>query len=136
MTGSFILLSINLEGVDYVGPSGNTAYSYTISENLNSSPDKQNDENNNGVLDAGETIEGVQIAEVDFHNSATGSDINSRVRTTLDMSVGSTVVGNAALDGTLGEFRVTSEHYNCTANCGTATQTGIVGSAISQVEGE
>ena len=95
-----------------------------------------NDENNNGVLNTGETIEGVRIAEVDFHNSATGADINSRVRTTLDMSVGSTVAVNAALDGTLGEFSITSEHYNCTANCATATKTGGVGAAISQVAAE
>ena len=148
VTGTFILSNMSLNNVNFVGPTGETSYSYAISETLSSSPNKMpitdssgavtggNDENNNGVLNTGETIEGVRIAEVDFHNSATGADINSRVRTTLDMSVGSTVAVNAALDGTLGEFSITSEHYNCTANCATATKTGGVGAAISQVAAE
>jgi len=145
VTGTFILSNMSLNNVNFVGPSGETSYSYAISETLSSSPNKLPitdssgavtggyDENSNGVLNTGETIEGVRIAEVDFHNSATGADINSRVRTTLDMSVGSTVAINAALDGTLGEFSITSEHYNCTANCVSASKTGAVGAAISQV---
>ena len=148
LTGKFVLSNMTLNSNAYVGPTGETSYTQILDQTLSSSNQKLpstnnvgaliggDDENGNGQLDVGETIEGVRIAEVDFHDSATGSEITSRVRTTLDMSVGSTATGNAALNGTLGEFVIKSEEYTCNANCGTISKTGTVGLGISQVAAE
>ena len=49
------------------------------------------------------------------------------------MSVGSTSVFSAALDGALGEFTISAEEYSCNDPCTTFTKTGGVGSETSIV---
>ncbi len=129
VTGSFALSNMTLNGDTYYSAANTTSHEETIS-NLSLSGRS----NANGTLSTGGTVEEVNIASVDFHDSTTASEITTRIRTTLDMSAGSTQVYRAALDGTLGEFTVEAETFNCNPNC--TTSTGLVGRGVSQVAGE
>lgn len=148
VTGQFILSNMTLNGTTYYSQSGSISHTQDLTQTLGTSTNKLpitdvagsvvsgNDENGNGSLNVGETIEGVRIANVDFYDAATSTGRTNQIRTSLDMSVGSTVIGNAALNGNLGEFTVSSEHYQCTSNCSVINKTGGVGSATSVVAGE
>ena len=129
VTGSFALSNMTLNGNTYYSAANTISHEETIS-NLGLSGRS----NASGTLSTGGTVEEVNIATVDFHNATNAPDITSRVRTTLDMSAGSTQVHNAVLDGTLGEFTVEAESFNCNPNC--TTSTGLVGRSVSQVVGE
>ncbi|MGC6518285.1 MAG: FecR domain-containing protein [Candidatus Puniceispirillaceae bacterium] len=145
VTGQFVLSNMSLDGTNYVSPDGTSSYTQDLAQTLSSSNAKLAntnqsgaviggvDENGNGALDVGETIEGVRLATVNFDDSATASEVTSQIRTSIDMSVGSTSVFSAALDGTLGEFTISAEEYSCNDPCTTFTKTGGVGSETSIV---
>ena len=129
VTGSFALSNMRLNGVTYYGATNQTSHTESFT-NLT----LQGRDTPSGTFSAGDNLEQVNIATVDFHNATNAPDITSRIRTSLDMSVGSVVVFNRALNGTLGEFTVESEEFTCNPNC--TTSTGNVGRAVSVVEGK
>ena len=129
VTGSFVLSNMSLNNQTYYSGANTTSHEEIIS-NLSLSGRS----NAYGTLSTGGSIEDVNIATVDFHNSTNASEITSRVRTTLDMSVGSAQVLGSAIDGTLGEFTVEAEEYSCSPTCNSLT--GSVGREVSVVEGK
>ena len=145
ITGTFVLGNMSLNGDTYYASNGTTSITTNLAQTIDTTSNKQvvtnsagaitggNDENANGVLNIGETVEEVRLTSVDFHNAVNAPDITGRVRTHLDMSAGSAVVLDSVLDGTLAEMTISSEHYNCTPTC---TKTGMVGLAVSKVAAE
>ena len=148
VSGNFKIHGMTLSGTSYVSESGSSSHNETISTTLGTSTAKMPttnssgvitggaDENADGYLDVGETIEQVRLTSVDFRNSATGSAVTSVVRTHVDMSVGSVITPEAVLNGRLGEFTIQSEEFSttgCTPTCASLTKTGGVGLATSVV---
>ncbi|MGC6530977.1 MAG: FecR family protein [Candidatus Puniceispirillaceae bacterium] len=148
VSGNFKIQGMTLSGTSYVSESGSSSHNETISTTLGTSTAKLPttnasgvitggaDENSDGHLDVGETIEQVRLTSVDFRNSATGSNVTSVVRTHVDMSVGSVITPEAVLNGRLGEFTIQSEEFSttgCTPTCASLTKTGGVGLATSVV---
>lgn len=131
VTGSFALSNMSYNEQTYYSENDVTSHSEEISNVSLAGRDTPS-----GTLSQGEAIRNVDIATVDFYNNTTDSEVSSRIRTNLDMSVGSTQVVSAALDGTLGEFRVEVEQATCTnaSTCGSSE--GLVASEISVVKGE
>ena len=125
-TGSLALSNMTLNGQAYYGATGGISHTESFSN-----VSLQGRDAANGAFAVGDDARDVNVVEVDFHNDTNAPDITSRITTKLDMSIGSTVAINAALDGTLGEFTISSEERACNPNC-TGTPGGV-GSATSVV---
>ena len=128
-TGSLALSNMTLSGQAYYGASGSTSHTESFSN-----VSLQGRDSADGTFAVGDEARDVNIVAVDFHDSTNASNITSRITTELDMSIGSTVAINAALDGTLAEFRISSEERACNPNC-TGTPGGV-GGATSIVAAE
>ena len=139
VTGSMGLSSITMGTDTYYDSSGNSFTIDAFSTNLNATPLKKmdtdvngnllntgDDENGNGRLDAGESIDDVRLNTVALYNNTDSSAATSTLNAHLDMSVGSVAVESAGLSGLVGEFDVTVEELG----------TGVVASHTSSVRGE
>ena len=130
VSGSFALSGMSLSGQTYFGADGETSQSVSFSERGLAGRDTID-----GGFSAGDSAQEVNVATLDFHDTTDSATYTSRITTDLDMSVGSTVAINAALDGTLGEFTVDATEYSCNPSC-SSTPSGGVGRGVSKVAAE
>ena len=139
VTGRMALSSISMGTDNYYDSSGNSFTMNNFTTNLRATPLKKmdtdvngnllntgDDENGNGRLDAGESIDDVRLNTVAMYNNTDSSAATSTLNAHLDMSVGSVAVEGAGLSGLVGEFDVIVEELG----------TGIVASETSSVRGE
>ena len=130
VSGSFALSDMTLSGQTYYGADGGTSQSVSFSGR-----GLQGRDAIDGAFSTGDSAQDVNVATLDFHDTTNSATYTSRITTDLDMSVGSTVAINAALDGTLGEFTVEASEYSCNPTC-SGTPTGGVGRGVSVVAAE
>ena len=136
VTGKMALSSVKMGSNNYYASSGNSFATETIATNLSNAPLKKmdtdvngnllnsgEDENENGRLDIGESIDDVRIGTIAMFNNTDQSAATSTLNAHLDMSVGSAVAEGAALGGLVGEFDLTVEELG---NDVVATDTSIV----------
>ena len=130
VSGSFALSNMTLSGQTYYGADGGTSQSVSFTGR-----GLQGRDAIDGAFSTGDSAQDVNIATLDFHDTTNSATYTSRITTDLDMSVGSTVAINAALDGTLGEFTVNATEYSCSPTC-SGTPSGGVGMGVSKVAAE
>ena len=130
VSGSFALSNMTLSGQTYYGADGGTSQSVSFTGR-----GLQGRDAIDGAFSTGDSAQDVNIATLDFHDTTNSATYTSRITTDLDMSVGSTVAINAALDGTLGEFTVDATEYSCNPTC-SGTPSGGVGRGVSTVAAE
>jgi len=153
VTGSVYLSSVTLGSTNYVTSSNSGTAFATINTDLSAGALKKpitdnegqatgtgNDENGNGYLDVGESLEDVRIGSVAIYDRADTANADSYLAGHLSMSVGSVIAGSSVMDGTLGEFTMSVEEYaqdsSCAPSCTELTKQQIVGTGTSVVRAE
>lgn len=153
VTGSVYLSSVSLGSTNYVTSSNSGTAFATINTDLSAGAFKKpitdneghatgtgNDENGNGYLDVGESLEDVRIGSVAIYDRADTANADSYLAGHLSMSVGSVVAGSSVMDGTLGEFTMSVEEYaqdsSCAPSCTELTKQRIVGTGTSMVRAQ
>ena len=153
VTGSVYLSSVSLGSTNYVTSSNSGTAFATINTDLSAGALKKpitdneghptgagNDENGNGYLDVGESLEDVRIGSVAIYDRADTANADSYLAGHLSMSVGSVIAGSSVMDGTLGEFTMSVEEYaqdsSCAPSCTELTKQRIVGTGTSVVRAQ
>ena len=138
VTGSMALSSVKMGSNSYYDVDGNTMEIDSFNTDLTSAPLKMmdtdvngnllntgSDENGNGRLNAGESIDDVRINTIAMYNNTDHTAATSTLNAHLDMSIGSVVASGSALGGLVGEFDVVVEELS----------NGVVASGTSIVRG-
>ena len=138
VTGSMALSSVKMGSNSYYDVDGNTMEIDSFNTDLTSAPLKMmdtdvngnllntgSDENGNGRLNAGESIDDVRINTIAMYNNTDHTAATSTLNAHLDMSIGSVVASGSAIGGLVGEFDVVVEELS----------NGVVASGTSIVRG-
>ena len=136
VTGKMALSSVKMGANSYYNASGNSLAMENFTTDITSTPLKKmdtdvngnllntgDDENGNGRLDAGESIDDVRIHTMAMYNNTDSTAATSTLNAHLDMSVGSVEASGSALGGLVGEFDVIVDELS---NGEVARETSIV----------